>query len=209
MKEFSRVFLSVFPVRATGCVLGCFCPGVYAWITLHTRLVCIILSVSVLLAFFIHLVNWSVFQSERYRLVGENTLDCCDRILPLLLSHSLLPVYARTNRHAGSSAGDLDYCEEPAGAPSLPSRAGDSYFSGGVKLEVVPLTIFFLARQRQKPHVRTPAYPVPLYSADLRPKPLAGSAAFRKCSQCEASELMKTQNPSFFYRELHKREIIN
>lgn len=60
----------------------------------------------------------------------------------------------------------------PALPLSLPLRVGDSCFSFGVspcKVEVVPLTSFPLAWQRQRAHVRTPAYPVSLeHHVDLR-----------------------------------------
>ena len=78
--------------------------------------------------------------------------------------HCLLPLSARTNRQAGSSAGVLDYCEEPARG-SLPPRGGDSCFS----FRLTPQTWsgsayqFSLAWPWQKPHVRTPAYHVSLH----------------------------------------------
>lgn len=89
-------------------------------------------------------------------------------ILLFLLSCSSLPVFARTNRQAGSSAGFLDYCEESVRAPCLlplqrggfllfqqPTLSLSQTWSGSVYQ-------FSLAWQRHKPHVRTPTYPASL-----------------------------------------------
>ena len=92
-------------------------------------------------------------------------------ILLFLLSCSSLPVFARTNRQAGSSAGVLDYCEESARAPCLspsppergiPISASDSLSLSLSQTWSGSAYQFSLARQRHKPHVRTPAYPVSL-----------------------------------------------
>lgn len=69
-------------------------------------------------------------------------------ILLFLFPRSLLPVFARTNRQAGSSAGVLDYCEESTRAPRPPPypplQSGGFLFQLRTlcKLEVVPLTNF-------------------------------------------------------------------
>lgn len=86
-------------------------------------------------------------------------------VIPLFLSWSL-PVFARTNRQAGSSAGVLDYWIYQS---SLPSEVGDSYFSLGLSLQTWSGSTyqFSLPCKRQKPHVRTPTYPV---SRQYRPQ---------------------------------------
>lgn len=104
-------------------------------------------------------------------------LYCCDIILPFLLPHCFLPLFASTNRQADSSAGVLDYCEEPAVAPSLnpslPSRVGDSSFSFGLSPQTWSGSAYqFSLVWNDRNHIWEHPHILFHFNKDLRARPL-------------------------------------